>query len=158
MYILVLKPWTFPLSSTSAKSAKRDQRKRKTVGGRLVGGSLISKRTYTQDLPWAKMSRSPRLLVRILKVYIEALMGLSHIHNPHGLNTLLSQGCVLEKGLYHGNSVWMYILRTQGGGEEPLIALVQLTGKPAASHTLLMSLSTSISDYHLISHLSHCIP
>ena len=106
MYILVLELWTFPLSSTSAKSAKRDQRKRKTVGSRLVGGSLISKRTYTQDLPWAKMSRSPRLLARILKVYIEALTGLSHIHNPQGLNnTLLSQGCVLENGFYHGNSV-----------------------------------------------------
>ena len=36
---------------------------------------------------------------RILKVYIEALTGFGHILSPDGLiNTLLSQGCVLETG------------------------------------------------------------
>ena len=42
------------------------------------------------------------------------------------------------------------MLRTQGGGEEPLIDLVQLTGKPVVSHTLLMSFSNSISDYYIV--------
>ena len=97
MCILVPKLGSFRLSSTSTQRARRNQRKRKTAGG-----SLISMRTYTQDLPWAKTSTSLHLLARILKVYIEALIGFSHIHNPHGLNnTLLSQGCVLENDLYH---------------------------------------------------------
>ena len=43
-----------------------------------------------------KASRSLHLPTRILKVFIEALMGFSHVLHPDGLNnTLLFQGCVL---------------------------------------------------------------
>lgn len=31
-----------------------------------------------------------------LQVYIEALTGFSYVYHPDGLNTLLSQGCILE--------------------------------------------------------------
>jgi len=37
----------------------------------------------------------PALTCRILKVNLEAWTGFSHGYNPDGLNTLLSQGCVL---------------------------------------------------------------
>ena len=44
-----------------------------------------------------KASRSLHLPTRILKVFIEALMGFSLIYCSVGLNnTLLSQGCILE--------------------------------------------------------------
>lgn len=42
------------------------------------------------------MSRSPHLLSRVLKVYVEALMRFGNVHSPDGVNTLLSQGRVLE--------------------------------------------------------------
>ena len=41
----------------------------------------------------------------ILKVYVEALTGFSHILSPDGLNTLFSQIYdVLENGCHSGNS------------------------------------------------------
>ena len=44
-----------------------------------------------------KISRSPYLCTKILKVYIEIRIGFSHICNPDVLNkTLLSQGCIFE--------------------------------------------------------------
>lgn len=42
-----------------------------------------------------KMSRSPHFPTKILKVSIEALTGFGHVFSPDGLNTLLSQGCIL---------------------------------------------------------------
>ena len=43
------------------------------------------------------MSKSLHLPTRILKVYIEALTGFSHLFSPDGLiNTSLSQGCITE--------------------------------------------------------------
>lgn len=59
-------------------------------------------------------------------------MGFSHVHRPDGLNTLLSQGCILENGFHSGNG-WRNLHSKDGGGrgEEPLIALVQLTSQPA---------------------------
>lgn len=44
-----------------------------------------------------KTSRSPHLPTRILKVYIEALPGFSHIYCPEGLNNILfSSSCSFE--------------------------------------------------------------
>ena len=51
------------------------------------------------------------LTCQILKVYIEALTGFSHVYCPDGLNiTLLSQGCVFGTVLTVGMMGRMYIL------------------------------------------------
>jgi len=59
-----------------------------------------------------KMSRSLHLPTRILRVYIEALMGFSHIQSPDGLNnTFLSQGYILEMAPTMGRVSRTYIPR-----------------------------------------------
>ena len=58
------------------------------------------------------MTSSPHPPTSILKVYIEALTGFSHIHSPDGLdNTLLSQGYVPTVGMVGR----VYIPRTGEG-------------------------------------------
>lgn len=61
--------------------------------------------------------KTSRLLaIKIVRVYIESLMGFCHIHSPDGLNnTLLSQGFVLE-GIPSKRAIHeTYILRTKEG-------------------------------------------
>ena len=63
-----------------------------TPSVRMVG--FISKRSYIRKLVLGccKLSKSPHLTTRILKVYIEALTEFSHMYYPDDLsNTLLSQ-------------------------------------------------------------------
>ena len=79
------------------------------------------------------MNRSPYLPARILKFYIEALTGFSHVFSPDGLNnTLLSQGHVLERAPMVGTVGRTYIPRTREGvksfhcpGPHPLDDLLQ---------------------------------
>ena len=55
------------------------------------------------------MSRSLHLPVEILKVWVEALMGFSHLSHPRGLNnTLLTQGHVLEDSSHCGSGGQMF--------------------------------------------------
>lgn len=68
---------------------------------RLVDDSVNKQGTYVRNLSGCKMSIFPYKALppspRILKLYIEFLMGFSHIFFPKGLNSpLLSQGYVLE--------------------------------------------------------------
>lgn len=53
--------------------------------------------------------------IRILKVYIEALTGFSHIFSPNGLNTLLSQDYILELVAGMGTVGGTHIPRTGEG-------------------------------------------
>ena len=59
------------------------------------------------------MSRSLHLPTRILKVYIDVLIGFSDIFSPDHLNTLLSQDCVLEEAPPVGTVGKLYIPRTR---------------------------------------------
>lgn len=73
--------------------SKGDQRKRLTTS-RLVGGGFDKQKILYRRLVLGccKMSKSPHLTTRILKVYIEALTEFSHMYHPDDLsNTLLSQ-------------------------------------------------------------------
>ena len=75
------------------------------------------------------MSKSLNLPSRILKVYIENLIGLSYVYPPDSLsNTFLSGGCVLEKGSNCGNSEQNIHSKDKDEGEEPPVARVQLQG------------------------------
>ena len=75
------------------------------------------------------MSKSLHLPSRILKVYVENLIGLSYVYPPDSLsNTFLSGGCVLEKGSNCGNSEQNIHSKDKDEGEEPSVARVQLQG------------------------------
>ena len=63
-----------------------------------------------------KTNPSPRPPARILKVYIEAQTGLSHLFSPGGLNTSLSQSSGLEPPLAMRAVGRMYIPSKQGRG------------------------------------------
>ena len=76
------------------------------------------------------MSRSLYLPTRILKVYVEALTGLSQGSCPGGFNnTLLSQAYVLVNGSHYGNGGQNIHFKDRGGSKQPLIAWVQLIGQ-----------------------------
>ena len=72
------------------------------------------------------MGRSPHLLSRVLKVYVEALMRFGNVHSPDGVNTLLSQGHILEMAPME-EAGRTSIPRTREG-KEPLITSIQLRG------------------------------
>lgn len=92
--------------------SKGDQRKRQTTS-RLVGGGFDKQKILHRRLVLGccKMSKSPHLTTKILKVYIEALTEFSHMYHPDDLsNTLLSQ-VTPSVGIVGG----MYIPRTGKG-------------------------------------------
>lgn len=94
------------------------------------------------------MSRSPHPSARILKVYIEAFTGLSHVYCPYGLNTLLSQGCVLKTALsLSGNSGQNVYSKERRGSEEHLIAWVQVSDQLCPD--LCPDLYVQVSDQQL---------
>lgn len=66
---------------------------------------------------------------RILKVYIEALTGFSHLYCPDDL-TFLFQSCILENGSPCGNAVRSIYSKHREGNEELSIAWVLLVGQP----------------------------
>ena len=103
---------------------------------RLVSGSFNQQGSLHMRLVLGgcKMSRSPHLPARILKVYIEVLTGFSHEFSPDGLNNILiSQGCALEMAPAMGKAD-KHPFQGQGRGEEPQIGQVQLS-----SHLAVMS-------------------
>ena len=119
---------------------------------RSVGGNLLSKGIYMQGL--SLRAASP--LAWILKVHIEALTGFSHILCPAGLsNTSLSRGCVLGTAPTVGTVSRKYLPRV-GRGEEPLIALNQLTGQPAVT-SFSRSSPNSFLLPDLVSIISSCL-
>jgi len=69
-----------------------------------------------------KYSRSLPLTTRILKVYVEFLMGFSHVHSPDGLISRLHPW----SGVWCGNGGQNIYPKDRDGGKEPLIVQVQL--------------------------------
>lgn len=64
------------------------------VDGRFTNQGNLHIRLVLGD---CKMSKFLHLPARILKVYIDTLMGFSHVYYPDDLNNIsLSQVCVLE--------------------------------------------------------------
>ena len=58
---------------------------------------LLSEETYIRDLSWVTARRVDLCTcLPKLKIYVEALIGFSQVFSPDGLNTLLSQVCVLD--------------------------------------------------------------
>lgn len=78
-----------------------------------------------------KMNRSLHLPTKILKVYIEALTGLSHVDHPDGLKTtFLCQGCVLGAASGDREGKKYTYSKDRGGIGEPPITYIQLVGQP----------------------------
>lgn len=65
---------------------------------------------------------------RILKVYIEALTGFSHVYCPDDL-TLFFQGCILENSSPCENGGSNIYSKDREGNEEPSVAWVLLGGQ-----------------------------
>lgn len=63
--------------------------------------------------------------IKMLKVHVEALIGLRDVYCPDSLNTLVSQGCILKTAV---GMVGRMYCKDKGEGEEPLIAQTQLLG------------------------------
>lgn len=91
-----LPEWNLKLSRYT-KGKERPQEEADVSG--LVGGRFNKQRNlHTRlGLGGRKTSTALHSPTRILKVYIEALTGFSHIYHPESLNTtLLSQGSILR--------------------------------------------------------------
>lgn len=88
---------------------------RKEADHPALGGGSFNKQGKLHIrlvLGGCKMSRSLHLPTRVLRVYIEALMGFSHIQSPDGLNNILfSQGYILEMAPTMGTVSRTYIPR-----------------------------------------------
>lgn len=102
---------------------------------RLVGSGLKKQGNLLMRLVlgnW-KMNTSSHQPTRILKVYVEALSGLSHVYRPDGLeNTLLSLSYALGTAPTVGIVGRTVCSKERRGGEEPSIAHVQVKGQLAA--------------------------
>ena len=112
----------WPLSTEGKERPAKEADHSRLVCGRFKKqGNLLTRLV----LGHYKMSRSLHPPTRILKVYIEALMGFSLICHPDYLkNTLLFQDCVLKNGSHGGQSVCS---EDRGESEEPPIAGLRLS-------------------------------
>ena len=83
----------------------RVRKRKKENHSRLVGGSFNKQgNLHLRLFLGHKMSKSLHLPVRIIKIYMEALIELYHKYHPSGLNnTLFSQGCVLKNNSHRVN-------------------------------------------------------
>lgn len=99
--------------------ARRDRRKRLTTPDRWLGGRCNKQGDLHMwfALGSHKMNRSLHILPSILRVYIEALKGFSHIFSPDGLNNRAhSRGCALEVAPCVGLVGRAHSPRTEWGG------------------------------------------
>lgn len=87
-------------------------------------------------------SRSPRLPIRILEVYVEALTGFSHIASRWSQQHLpLSRFCPWSSP-HCRDGRQNCTFQGQGGGKQPPIAHVQLKGQLAVISSWCLSLGT----------------
>ena len=84
----------------------------------LIGGSLVYK-AILGDCETSIPLHSP---IRILKIYIETLTGFSHIQMVSTTHLKTTSLGLLVLGKARGNAH----SKDRGGGEKPLIAVVQL--------------------------------
>ena len=87
----------------------------------LVDGRFSDQRNLHMRLVLGdcKMSRFLHLPARILKFYIDTLMGFSHVFYPDDLNNISpSQSCVLETSSSSSNVGRRYIPKIRGGERE----------------------------------------
>lgn len=88
------------------------------------------------------MSRSLHPPTGILKFYIEALAGFSHVFSPDGFNNiLLSQGYVPEMAPAVGTLGRVYIPKT-GKGCRDTHCRLQLSGQPVVTSSINSSNTT----------------
>lgn len=118
----------------SSQKTRRARRERDAEHSRRAGGrSNKPGNVQTRLIPdGRRTSRSPQPPYRILKMYMEVLMGFSNVHSLDGLHkTSLSQGCVLETS-GHDNCGQNIHSKDKGGSEQPL--LVQYLGPACKSN------------------------
>ena len=88
------------------------------VDGRFSDQRNLHRRLVLGD---CKMSRFLHLPARILKFYIDTLMGFSHVFYPDDLNNISpSQGCVLETSSSSSNGGKKVYSKDEGRGTRSL--------------------------------------
>lgn len=86
-----------PELGPDAWTARRDGRKEEAGHPRSVGGRFNRQSNLQEGLSWVPQDR--RISASTPFIYMEALIGFSHMHHPGGLNnTSLSQSYALEHG------------------------------------------------------------
>lgn len=116
----------------------------------------VKQGTYMEGcLGLHRMSRSLPPPSIILKVYMEALTGLSHTSCPDGLNnTLLSQGQVLENGSHCGSG-WQNVHSKDRGGREGGSNSPGPTQGSTGGHVLWMASSNTLQVHSLRAECIH---
>ena len=100
------------------KRLKKEADNCSLVDGRFTNQGNLHMRLVLGD---CKMSKFLHLPARILKVYIDTLMGFSHIYYPDDLNNIsLSQGCVLETSSACSNGGKKVYSNDEGKGKRSL--------------------------------------
>lgn len=84
-----VKIWNCPLNTEDKERPKKE-----AEHCRMVDGRFNIEGTYTWGFS-LMATRQISVHTWLLKVYIEALMGLCQVYHLNDLNTLLSQGCVV---------------------------------------------------------------
>lgn len=98
------------------ESLKKEANHSRLVCGRFNKHGKLHMRFV---LGGCETNRLLNLPTRILKVYLEAFTGFSHMYFPDGLHhTLLSQGCVLENSSSCGKGGQKVHGKGRGGVEE----------------------------------------
>ena len=123
-FLLVQNPGSFPgeIWNWSPYTGSKEIPKKEADHSRMAGGRFNKQGNWHTRLILGsrKRCRFQHPPTRILKAYIETLTGFSHVFSPDGLNnTLLPQGCVLEKGptmrMGNGGQDILYFPRTREG-------------------------------------------
>ena len=87
------KIWNWSLYTEDKKRLKKEE-----GHSRLADGTFNKQENLVARLVLGshRTNRSPPLSAKVLRVYTEALTGVSHVFSPDGLNIWLSQGCIFE--------------------------------------------------------------
>lgn len=101
----------------------------------MMGAGLISKGTFFWGLSWAAIRWEdfcyphPR---QILKVYMKAVIGFSHIYYPDGLNTSFLSHHLIISAVASENreGKWSTYSKDKAEGGKAPVAQVQLKGQP----------------------------
>ena len=95
---------------------------------RMVSGSFNPQANLHTRLGFGgcKIGRSLPMPTRMLKVHVEALMGLRQVYCPDGLNTPVSEGCILKTAVVMVERIYS---KDRGDGEEPPNAQTHLLGQ-----------------------------
>lgn len=129
-YQTLAKMWALVLKLAPIHGGQGELKK-ETGHSRLVGGRFNKQGNLPMRLVLGscKVNRSAHLPTRILRAYVEDLMGFSHYTISGLSNIQVIQGHVLEYSSHCGMSRQNTYSKDKREGEEPPMAWVQVSGQ-----------------------------